>query len=191
MARLGQVKGSLLIHLHHFVVRSHGEAVWQDVLELLPPEDRKVLGGILIMGGWYPIGVWNRALERYLPAHFAHPMKGMTELSEDIAREDLTTLYKLILKVGTPGFMISKSGSLWARYFDTATLVPRELGPRKWHLELEGPRLEDEAPSAYTCEAGVCGWLTSGLKLTGTKLSIVQTRCRFGGSPICEYEASW
>ncbi len=126
-----------------------------------------------------------------MPAHFAHPMKGMTELSEDIAREDLTTLYKLILKVGTPGFIISKSGSLWARSFDTATLVPRELGPRKWHLEPEGPRLEDEAPSAYTCEAGVCGWLTSGLKLTGTKLSFVQTRCRFGGSPMCEYEASW
>jgi hypothetical protein len=191
MARLGQAKGSLLVHLHHFVVRKHGEAAWQDVLELLPPEDRKILGGILIMGGWYPIGVWNRALDRYLPAHFADPMKGMTELSEDIARKDLTTLYKLILKVGTPGFIIGKSGSLWGRYFDTATLVPKELGLGKWHLELAGPRLEDEAPSAYTCEAGVRGWLTSGLKLTGTKLSIVQTRCRFGGSPVCEYEASW
>src|SRR5580698_3396012 len=123
MARLGQVKGSLLVHLHRFVVRRDGEAAWQDVLELLPPEDRKILGGILIMGGWYPIGVWNRALDRYLPAHFADPMKGMTKLSEDIAREDLTTLYKLILKVGKPGFIIGKSGSLWARYFDTATLA--------------------------------------------------------------------
>jgi hypothetical protein len=163
---------------------------WKDVLERLPPEDRTILGGILIMGGWYPIGVWNRALDRYLPTYFGDPMKAMLELSQVIAREDLTTLYKLILKVGTPTFIMGKSGSLWGRYFDTATLVPKELTPRRWHLKLEGSRLEDEAPSAYTCE-GVCAWLTGALELTGTTLNIVQTRCRFGGSPACEYEASW
>jgi hypothetical protein len=188
---LGQVKGSLLGHLRVFVLRKHGEAGWKDVLERLPSGDQKILEGILMMGGWYPIGVWNRALDRYLPTYFPDPMSAMMELSECIAREDLTTLYKLILKVGTPAFIMGKTGSLWARYFNTATLVPTELTPRKWHLELKGPCLEDEAPSVYSCEGGVCGWLTSGLKLTGTTLHIEQTRCRFGGSPSCEYEASW
>lgn len=190
MARLGQAKGSVLVHLRGFVLRKHGEGAWKDVLDRLPPEDRTLLGGIMIMGGWYPIGVWNRALDRYLPAYFGDPMKAMMELSQYIAREDLTTLYKLILKVGTPGFIMGRSGSIWTRYFDTGTLVAKELAPRKWQLQLDGPRLEDEAPSAYTCE-GVCAWLTSGLKMTGASLDIVQTRCRFGGAPVCEYDASW
>ncbi len=190
MTRSGQAKGSLLVHLRGFVLRKHGDPAWKDVLERLPSEDQKILGGILIMGGWYPVGVWNRALDRYLPTYFGDPMKAMTELCHVIARDDLTTHYKLILKVGTPDFIMGKSGSLWARYFDTATLVPRELAPCKWRLDLEGSRLEDEAPSAYTCE-GVCAWLISALKLTGTTLDIVQTRCRFVGSPVCEYEASW
>jgi hypothetical protein len=191
MARLGQVKGSLLVHLRGFVLRKHGEAAWEDVLERLPTEDQKVFESLLMMGGWYPVGIWNRAIDRYLPTYFVDPMSAMMDLSAHIAREDLTTLYKLILKVGTPGFIMGKAGSLWGRYFDTGILVPKELAPRKWHLELAGSRLEDEAPSVFSCEGGVCGWLTSGLKLTGATLHIEQTRCRFGGSPSCEYEASW
>jgi hypothetical protein len=190
MARLGHAKGSLLVHLRAFVLKKNGEPAWKDVLERMPPEDQKILEGILITGSWYPIGIWNRALARYLPTYFDDPMKAMRELSQVIAREDLTTLYKLILKVGTPGFIMGKSGSLWARYFDTAALVPTELTPRKWHLELAGPCQEDEAPSAYTCQ-GVCAWLTSGLNLTGTTLNIAETHCRFGGSPACQYDASW
>src|SRR5580658_10761694 len=138
MARLGQVKGSLLGHLRLFVLRKHGEAGWKDVLERVPSEDQKILEGILMMGGWYPVGVWNRVLDRYLPTYFGDPMSAMTELSEYVAREDLTTLYKLILKVGTPAFIMGKTGSLWGRSFDTATLVPPELAPRTWHLELRG-----------------------------------------------------
>jgi hypothetical protein len=190
MARLGQAKGSLLVHLRAFALEKHGEAAWDDVLERLPFEDRKILDGILIGGGWYPVGVWNRALDRYLPLYFSEPKRAMTELCQVIANEDLRTVYKLILKVGTPDFIMGKSGSLWARYFDTATLVPTELAARKWHLQLEGPRHEDEAPSAYTC-VGISAWLTGGLKMTGTALRIVHTRCRFEGSLVCEYEASW
>jgi hypothetical protein len=190
MARIGRVKGSVLVHLRGFVLRRHGEVAWQDVINRVPPEDRKVLTGILMMGSWYPVGVWNRALDSYLPNYFGDPMAAMMELSSYIAHEDLTTLYKLILKAGTPSFIMGRLGSVWPRYFDSGTFVSREVGPRKWHLRIDAPRLEDEAPSLYTC-AGVCAWLVSGLGLTGATLDIVQTRCRFRGSPACEYEASW
>jgi hypothetical protein len=190
MARLGQAKGSVLVHLRGFVLRKHGEAGWQDVIKRVPPEDRNVLNGILIMGGWYPVGVWNRALDCYLPQYFSDPMKAMMDLSYYIAREDLTTLYKLILRAGTPSFIMGRLGSVWTRYFDSGVFLSKEIEPRKWHLEIDAPRPQDEAPSVYTCE-GVCAWLISALKLTGATLNIVQTRCRFGGARVCEYEASW
>jgi len=186
----GHAKGSVLFHLRGFVSRAHGDAAWTSLLERLPPDDRNILSGILIMGGWYPVGVWNRALQQYLPANFADPMAGMAELSSYIAQADLTTLYKLVLKVGTPGFIMGRAGSLWGRYFDSGVLIPKEVGARTWRLQLEAPRHEDEAPSVYTCE-GVCSWLVGALHLTGASLTIKQTRCRFQGSPTCEYDAHW
>lgn len=188
--RVGNAKGSVLFHLRRYIVERHGEKGWQEVLSRLPPEDVKVLSGILMVGAWYPVGIWNRTLDRYLTANYPDPMAAMMDLARYIAREDLNLVYKMFLKVGTPGFIMGRSGSIWSRYYDSGRLQPTEIRPRQWRIELDAPINEDAAPSIYTCE-GVCAWLSSAVKLTGSNLTILQTRCRFKGSAMCEYEASF
>lgn len=191
MARLGKAKGSVLIHLRSFVEKFHGASAWQRVVIELPAEDRTVLNGLVIHGGWYPVGVWNRALKTYLTHHFPDVDDGMRQVSQFIANEDLNSVYKMVLRLGSPEFLLKRTDSLWSRYFDAGKMFHEEIGPRRWKLLLDAPTGENEAPGYLTCGPGVSAWVGHGLRLTQTEARVEHVRCRMSLGGPCEYRVQW
>jgi hypothetical protein len=187
----GRCKGTVLIHLREFVEQEQGGHVWTEVLSELPEEDRAVFGGIIIVGGWYPVRTWNRALRAFLPRAFTDGDAGMRALSAFIADRDLNTLYKIILRMGTPEFLLRRTESLWGRYFDVGEFTAGEVGKHRWHLELSAPRGEEAAPDGWTCGPGVSAWLEMGLRQTGASATVRHVRCRLVSSKKCEYDVTW
>jgi hypothetical protein len=165
--RTGKAKGTVFVHLREFVTRQHGMVAWDGVRGALPEDDRRTLDELVITGGWYPVAIWNRALTAYLPEHFDEADDGMRRLAGYIAENDLNKLYKMILSMGSPEFLLKRTGSLWSRYFDVGTLEATEIAPKRWHLTLTAPKESEAAPDYYTCE------------------------CRFYAAPRCEYEVTW
>lgn len=115
----------------------------------------------------------------------------MRRLASYIAENDLNRVYKMILSVGSPQFLLKRTGSLWSRYFDSGELTSDEASAKKWRLHLDAPKGKDEAPDFFTCGPGVVAWITSGLRLTGTEAKVEHVKCRFYASPHCEYEVTW
>ena len=187
----GKAKGTVFVHLREYVQRTHGERAWLKVREGLPAEDRRTLDELVIVGGWYPVGIWNRALALYLPANHSNPEDGMRKLAAYIAENDLNKLYKMILSMGSPEFLLRRTASLWSRYFDVGDFEATELANKKWRLTLTCPREPEAAPDFYTCGPGVSAWIENGLKLTGTTAKVDHAKCRFYASPRCEYEVTW
>jgi len=64
-------KGTLLKNLGEYVAERHDAAAWRGIVDSLPPDDRAVLDGLLLVGGWYPVGIWNRAVAAYLQRYAA------------------------------------------------------------------------------------------------------------------------
>lgn len=187
----GMVKGTLLVHLRAFVIREFGEQGWARLLETLRPADRQVLEGLVLLGGWHPVGVWNRALETFLPANYADPPATMGRLAKFVADRDLNTLFKLVLKVGSPDFILSRTASLYNRYFDSGTFVPQKIGPQHWVATLTVPRHEDQGPALFSCDAGICAWLAHALELSGVRPTVAHPKCRFNRSSYCQYDLIW
>ena len=185
-------KGTLLKNLGDYVVQRHGAAAWRAVVDSLPSDDGEVVDGLLLVGGWYPVGVWNRCIKSYI-TQLAHDADAeMTAVARHIADRDLNTLFKVLLKMGSAEFVLGRTDSLWSRYFDMGEFKNREVDTRKWALELTAPVGEDEAPGELTCGPGVCGWLTQALQLTGVKAPrVVHTHCRFRGAHVCTYDVTW
>jgi hypothetical protein len=189
---LASAKGTLLKHLEEFIVERHGQERWRMVLETLSADDRAAFEGLLLAGNWYPVGVWNRALKAYMSHHLTDTAAEMTAIARFVADRDLNTLFKVILRMRSAEFVLSRTDSLWSRYFDVGEFQQQQTEKRRFALSLNAPVGEDEAPGELTCGLGVCGWLTQALELTGAKNSrIVHTRCRFRGAPQCEYDATW
>ncbi|HMJ13946.1 MAG TPA: hypothetical protein VK524_21160 [Polyangiaceae bacterium] len=191
MAAQGKIKGTLLVHLKSYALRNHGETLWNESLSDLPLNDRKVLAEPLIVGVWYPVGVWNRALHAYLNHNFNNPGRAMTSFAQYVAAEDLSTLFKLVLRVGSPEFVLTRTDSLYNRYFDTGRWTAQKQGTRAWQCELNSPIDEEQGPGTLSCNEGISAWVRRALELTGARARVDHVRCRFQGSPVCLYEVSW
>jgi hypothetical protein len=188
---MGKGKGTLLVNLRGFVEKHEGAARWQSLLAGLPPAEREIAGGMILTGGWYPVVIWNRLLRGYC-AGAMDPDRLMTEVARWVSDKDLNTLFKALLRMGSPSFVLARTDSLWSRYFDAGKFTPKELGDKHWHLTLEAATGDEDAPGEWTCNQGVRGWLLHALALTGAKnATLTKTLCRFRGAPRCEYEVRW
>ena len=188
---VGMVKGTLLIHLRAFVIREFGERGWQGLLETLRPADRQVFEGLVLVGSWEPVGVWNRSLETFLTNNYSDPASNMGRLAKFIADRDLNTLFRLVLKVGSPDFILSRTASLYNRYFDAGTFVPQKIGHQHWVATLTVPRHEDQGPGLFSCDAGISAWLVHALELSGVRPTVTHPKCRFSRSMYCQYDPIW
>ncbi len=187
----GQAKGSVLLHLREYMIRSHGDAAWQETRSSLVDEDRDVIDGIIISGGWYPVRVWNHCLDTYLLKQYEDPDEGMRKVARFIADRDLNSVYKMVLRLGSPEFLVKRTNSLWSRYFSKGEMQAFEVGDASWRIVLAAPSAKDSAPGYFTCGPGVCAWIEHGLRLTGAHASVEHVRCRLEEGVSCEYRVKW
>jgi hypothetical protein len=188
---MSRAKGSVFIHFQEYVRKFHDEATLEAVVEKLPPQDQAVFQGLVIHGGWYPVGAWNRAVRTLLREYYPDPDAGMKKLAQFVANEDLNSVYKMVLRLGSPEFLMRRTSSLWNRYFDAGALTAMEVEPQRWRMFLEAPKGDDDAPDYFTCGPGVVAWISHGLKLTGTHGVLEHVKCRLASGPHCEYTARW
>jgi hypothetical protein len=182
-------KGSIFVHTKKFVATKRGPQAWPTLLGQLPAEDRQTLEGPMAGATWYPVGLWNRLMRKFVAANGGEVA---IELSRYIAAEDLNFIFRMLLKMGSPEFVLKRVSAIYLRYFEAGALTATENSPRDWTLKLDAPREENGGPGEVVCTYGVCGWITEALARTGAKKpQVVHTRCRFRNAPACEYHVTW
>ena len=134
---------------------------------------------------------WNGICSSFFGTHYADPNAGMGAFCAHLGDRELTTLVRMVLKLGSPEFMLKRTGFLWGRYFDSGKFGAEEQGPGRWHLWLDGEANEETSAGALTCSNGPGPWLERGLSLSGLEGSVRHVRCRYQGLPRCEFEARW
>ncbi len=181
----GQAKGSLFFHTRQFL----GPADWRDLVASLPADDREFLGDHLSAHVWYPVSAYNRLMQSLLAMRDSATI---TALSRHIATEDLNLTFKMLLKMGSPEFLLRRTEAIWSRYFDRGRFLAAEVETHHWRLTLDAATAEDEAPCAIICTWGVPGWIAEALVLTGAPSGrLIHTRCRFHGADLCEWSVHW
>lgn len=188
---MGRAKGSIFVYTRELVQQRLGTDGWARASRAFEPETAAFFDGVLLASSWYPVVHWNALVGVVLPMLGGGPNEAMRDLASHIAQQDLSSVYKLVMKLGSPEFLLRRTGQLWSRYYDTGALTPEELGERQWKLTLTAPLAKDAAPDGFTCGPGVTAWVGSGLQLSGTKARVVETRCRFRGATRCEYDVTW
>ena len=182
------------MNLRAYMETAHGTQLWEKVVQALPPADQKLIAGLPIASGWYPVGVWNRTLRAYLATlrvPVAREGEAIVAIARFIADRDLNAFFKLMLRARSPEFILKRAGSLWERYFDVGSAGAEEIGKRSFRAWVEAPRGDDDAPGELSCRYGVVGWLSRALELSGVSPRITETQCRFRGAPRCEYAVLW
>ena len=189
MGDVGLAKGTLLVSTREYITTREGAGQWADVVSTLPEQDRRVLGGLVLVSGWYPVAVWNRLIDEI---HHRRDAKYILRLARYIADNDLSLIFRIALKLGSPEFVIKRFGWVFKQYFRGAQLSSAQRGPRRWALTISGGTGVNDAPGEAVCAIGTEGWVTTALERTGVQTArLVKVACRFHGAPKCSYDLTW
>jgi hypothetical protein len=182
-------KGTLFQHTREYVLGRHGAAAWDAIVRALPGDDQTILSGIVLTSGWYPLGTFNRLVDAYAAVH-GRPAVGT--VSRYIATQDLNIIFKMVLKMASPAFVLKRSPSIYSRYFTGGRFATDEAAAGSWRLELDAPANDEDGPSEAICTFAVPAWLETALELSGARqVKLDHVACRFRGAPRCEYSATF
>jgi len=184
---MGQVKGTAVLSSLRYVRERFGEPALAGVLSALPADDAARLRDLVLASSWYPIGCLMRFMleaEKQLGSQDPRLLQNMGRASCD---EGLKGIYKIFLKVGSPGFTIDRASRVLSNYYDIGDLVVVERDERHVAAELRG----FEQAGRPFCER-IYGWMQRMLELTGVRnLRSAHSSCVHRGDAVCRFEGSW
>jgi hypothetical protein len=103
-------KGSHLIAARVWVDARLGPGTFADLSRDAPWR------GILLPSGWYPVKPLVELLEKIGPKLGLTVVQMMTEISALNAKSDLTTIYRIFLRIAQPMRFLNQTPTLWSTY---------------------------------------------------------------------------
>lgn len=89
---------------------------WQRLLETVTPETRKLLENPPLASLWIPAGASGNLLETAHRTIFRGVTQPLFDVGREEFREDISTLYRVFLRVTSPKAVAQKAGSIWQTY---------------------------------------------------------------------------
>jgi uncharacterized protein (TIGR02265 family) len=161
---MAMIKGMALTTTTSFVEEEFGKPAKEEWLESLDNETQHAYRFALATS-WYSMDLYWKggmaACQRFAPGRIAETMR---KWGAHTARSQLTGIYRLLLKLGSPNKMLSSAPRMWGTFNSEGTIsVPvNEKGSAV--LRLEGLSLHDPLFGE-----SLAGWMEEAIRLSGAK----------------------
>jgi predicted hydrocarbon binding protein len=176
-----RVRGFGVLNSMHFVHTHHGGTGVKRVLARLGERDLTTVD-TMERFAWYPFALHCRVLRAVDVALGSGDFTLLYDVGKHAASRDWPRLFRPILRLGKPGWMLDVATKVWRVFHGEGT----------WHLErtkyeivarLDGWR---EPDPAYC--ASFVGYMTAALELSGaTEVDATHALCAAHGAPHCVY----
>jgi len=182
-----QVKGNLLAARPRYVREKWGEAAVMDVASRLDPAVRPLFEREVLPFSWHSFGALGAIDKAIVDGPMGGNMALMKHFGATIARYDLSTLYKMLFKLGSPDFIVRRVGVVYRTYVKGGGMAAADV-----HRGEAFVRLSEGSLPRYFCGFGVPGWFTAALELSGGKrVDVDEVECIHTGAARCVWRARW
>ena len=172
--------------MRQFVLKRLGQDAWDRVVSKLSEEEQETWAALLPVG-WYPLelqlktlGLMDQVLGR-----------GDRSLIESLgvyeAKQDLTVVHRLFLRMLNPAFLLEKSGEYWDRFYDVGRWEVTRVSPHEARGVLSGVDLMNDDFGTYLAAYIRAMWQLMGTKLEHSSWEIK----REAGGPVLTVEGRW
>lgn len=183
-----RIKGSVLIARLNLLTKQGGVGRVQAVLQRLSPADRKVLEGVIMPIGWYPLEL-NLRLDAAI-AELLSPRdrnKAFVDMGRASAEDNLNGPHHVFIRKGDPHFLLSHAPEIYRLYYAVGSRTYEKTGARSGVLRTLGA----ESVTQEDCLT-IIGWYQRAIEMSGGRdVRIDHTRCRARGNGHCEYQCVW
>ena len=183
-----QVKGLIFQGARRWMLRRYGEAGLESFIAKLPEPDRALwTSDIILPMSWLPASAYTSMYEAQESLWGTGDGQLFQEAAAAVAFDDLSSVMKLFMKLGSPSFIAKRFPTVWDRYFSGGRYRVITLGSNELVAEVEDARAYGEAG----CH-GTMGWTRQALTYSGAKsLRIEHTECVFAGAARCVFRCAW
>lgn len=180
-------KGYTLKGALSFVEREYGPDGKQRLIEGLDEKYRKYFQTTIIPSDWYPFEAQVHLYETIDRLFGKGDFHLCWKIGRFTAEFELSTIHKILLKIGGAEKLMKLSGMMWGRYYSSGRLETEDV------TSGNGVALvKDFNPISEAFCLDLAGWMERTLELTGArKVLIRHTECILKGHPACRYEGEW
>jgi hypothetical protein len=169
------------------IEREHGRRRLEELAATLSATAKENLLRPPLPSVWVPFGVMLEIETAMIRDLFGNDPARYAAVAATIAREDVSTMYRFLLRLGSPTTVFKRFGAAFST----------RLRPGTVHVDDHSSRsaecvLRDGVVPLYFCEHGLSAWASTILSMTGTRnVKIAQRSCQHRGDPECRWRASW
>jgi hypothetical protein len=164
-----------------------GEQTWAKFVSALPPEERQLVEHPPLPPTWISAELVHAMWEHATELLWGGDLERVTEVSRRQIRGDLSSIYKLFIRIATPQYVASRAATIYQTY-------NRNNGEMK--IVAETPHSTDvlvsgamvPSPSFY---ASLRGSIFGAVEMTGVKDLQVKIVEGGGRESRCLYHVTW
>jgi hypothetical protein len=183
-----RVKGSAIASLPKFVDSKFGPDGLKRWKDSLSEEARGFYSEAILVSRWYPIKeAFIEPTRKCCELFYGGSLKGAWEMGRFSADIGLKGVYRLFIKFGSPGFIISRANTILTSYYEPSDGKVVESEKNRAILRLT--QLPDKSD---IFENRLCGWIERALELSGcrgVKLQITKSFAK--GDDYSEFLVTW
>ncbi len=183
-----ELKGSAIQGHIDFVRDTFGEDKLKQWVAALSPEAREIVEGAVLQSKWYKgehIVVELRA--KICQLFYGGSPRGVWEFGRYSADTGLKGVYKVFLKVGSPGWIAERSALIFSQYHKPGDLQAVSSGKNLTVLQLT-----DFPERTGLVEQTIAGFIERAVELSGGRDVVVDLTKSFSqGHEYTEFRVSW
>lgn len=182
-----EVKGTAVRTIPEFIKARHPEA-YQTWFDNLPDKSKAIFSGLIPAPNWYPVDdaiiVPTSMMSRQL---YGGDRDGAWQCGRYSAEMALNGIYKLYVKMSSPGHIIERAGRIVQAYYQPSGIQVVERKPKSVVLHLT------KFPKPHkVIDYRFCGWMEKALEISGChNISTNITRSLTEGDFLTEFKISW
>ena len=145
---MAEIKGTVLLDTVAAIKKRAGEGELARILKHVNRETRAILESPLQPSNWYPLDAFVEFLEVDIRETANGDRDVLIKRSEKVIDSQLRGIYKIFIKLGSPGFVITRISAVHSTYFKGVEIIPevenhsatiKYIGFQKHHEIMEYP----------------------------------------------------
>ena len=183
---MAAIKGTVLLDSISAIKSRAGEAELARIVNQLSPAARVSFEKPIQLSNWYPLDIFVEFLEVDIRETAGGNRETLTARSEKVIEAQLRGIYKIFIKLGSPGFVITRIAAVHATYFKDVQIIP-EVQDRSATIKYIGFEKHHDI-----MEYAILGFFRKALEISGAEhVSLKFSVPISQGSAFSELTITW
>jgi len=181
------IKGTAVLDALEAIKARAGKAGLDKIISHLDPEAREIFQRPISPSSWYSCDAFSRFLEADIRETAGGNEQELVKRAEAVIEKQLSGIYKMFVRLGSPEFVIRRIAAAHSTYFDGVQIIPEMKGPKSATIQYVG-----FSRNHRVMGFAVIGFFRKALEISGAKKFDVRFTVPIeAGQKFCELTLTW